>query len=66
MSDAHDAARFRFLDGMIDVVVAEGDMIVFGFDTSLLEKIKFKGVPTFSQVIDSMMTLSANDTTQGH
>ena len=66
MSDAHDAARYRFLDGMIEVVITEGDMIVFGFDTTLLEKIQFKGVPTFSQVIDSLMALSAKETTQGH
>lgn len=66
MSDAVDAARFRYLQKLIVTVFDEDDCLVFGFNTEELSKVRFIGTPTFADVIDTLMTNSVKTDIKAH
>ena len=66
MSDAIDAARFRYLKKLIVTVFDEDDCLVFGFNADELSKVRFIGTPTFTDVIDTLMTNSVKTDTPAH
>ena len=66
MSDAVDAARFRYLQKLIVTVFDEDNCLVFGFDTEELSRVRFIGTPSFAQVIDTLMANKAKTDTPAH
>lgn len=65
VSDAADAARFRYLMSQVEVTTGFSDRVVMRIRSDDLGSIEFNHFPTFRDMVDAMM-MGSVQTTRGN
>ena len=66
MSDAADAARFRYLMSQVEVTTGFSDRVSMCIRSDDLERVEFNHLPTFRDMVDAMMTNAVQATARGN
>jgi hypothetical protein len=66
VSDAADAARFRYLISQVTITAGFDDNVIIHIRSDDLDHVEFNHFPKFRDMVDAMMTNAVQATTRGN